>query len=87
MDEGGRLWDSSRCREVIPEVLGRLPGRPFIAGALRDDAFGVTACWFMVLFAGPLPTWPAGRPVLLSVRTRAWDTPCAGAVRAITVRF
>jgi len=44
MDEGGRLCESSRCREVIPEVLGMLPGRPFIAGALRDGAFGVTAC-------------------------------------------
>jgi hypothetical protein len=44
MDEGGRLCDSSRCREVTPEVLGTLPGRPFIAGALRDGAFGVTAC-------------------------------------------
>jgi len=44
MDEGGRLCDSSCCREVIPEVLGLLPGRPFIAGALRDGAFGVTAC-------------------------------------------
>ena len=87
MDEGGRLCDSSRCREVIPEVLGMLPGRPFIAGALRDGAFGVTACQFMVLFTGLLPTWPAGRPALLSVRTRAWDAPCAGAVRAITVRF
>jgi hypothetical protein len=41
----------------------------------------------LVLFTGALPTRPEVSPALLSVRTRIWDAPCAGAVRAITVRF
>jgi hypothetical protein len=39
IDEGGRLCESSRCRGVIPDVLGMLPGRPFIAGALLGRLF------------------------------------------------
>jgi len=77
MDEGGRLCDSSRCREVIPEVLGMPPGRPFIAGALRDGAFGRDGMLIHGAVHSLLPTWPEDRPALLSVRTRAWDAPCA----------
>jgi hypothetical protein len=41
IDVGGRLCDNSCCREVMPEVLGWLPGRPFIVPGLRDGTFGV----------------------------------------------
>jgi hypothetical protein len=95
IDEGGRLCDSSRCRGDTAEVFGKFVGRPFIAGALCAGTFGVPVCRFIVpfagrfagLFTGELPTRPAVRPLLLSVRTRIWDAPCAGAVRATTMRF
>jgi hypothetical protein len=97
IDEGGLLCESSRCLGVMTEVLGMLlgrlfvagvlPGRLFVAGALRDGMFGATARKLFVLFTGALPARPEVSPVLLSVRTRIWDAPCAGAVRAITVRF
>ena len=52
-DEGGRFCESSRCRGVMLDVLGMLPGRMFVVGmfpgrlfavgALCDGAFGETA--------------------------------------------
>jgi len=72
MDEGGLLFDSSCWRELVPDDGVALLGRPFIAGELR---------------AGPTPVRPGVKPELLNVRTRACEAPCAGAVRATTVRF
>ena len=70
--DGGRLFDSSCCRGLMPDDGELLPGRPLIAGEL---------C------AGPLLVRPGVNPALLNVRTRICDAPCAGAVRATTVRF
>ena len=76
------------------EGLGAFGG-PFIAGVLCPGTFGVPVRWFIApfagrfagLFTGELPMRPEVRPLLLTVRTCDWDAPCAGAVRAITVRF
>ena len=41
--EGGRLCESSRCRGVMPDVLGTLPGWKFVVGALPGRLFDVGA--------------------------------------------
>jgi len=39
--EGGRFWDSSRCRGDTADVFGVVADRPFIAGVSCAGAFGV----------------------------------------------
>jgi hypothetical protein len=93
--EGGRFCDSSRCRGETGDVFGVFVGRPFIAGALCAGAFGVAVRWFTApfagrfagLFTGALPTRPAVRTRGFTVRTGICDAPCAGVVRATTLRF
>src|ERR1700687_2881852 len=39
--EGGRFWDSSRCRGDTAGAFGVLAGRPFIAGVSCAGTFAV----------------------------------------------
>ena len=39
--EGGRFWDSSRCRGDTADVFGVVADRSFIAGVSCAGAFGV----------------------------------------------
>jgi len=45
--EGGRFWESSRCRAVVPEFAGALPGR-----------FSKAPLTFMLPCTPELPIWP-----------------------------
>ena len=93
--EGGRFCESSRCRGVVPDVLGMAPGRPFMVGALCAGAFGIPARGFIApiagrfepLFPSALPARPLVKPLPFTVRTGMCEAACAGVVRASTERF
>lgn len=80
--EGGRFCESSRCREVIPELA------PELACAL-PGRFGNWPLILMLLCTPELPTWPFALALRAPfiVRTGSREAPCAGAVRAMTARF
>jgi hypothetical protein len=96
----GPFSDGTFCRSDGADEFGIAVARPFIVGAFclgafSAGAFGVPVRWFIApfagrfpgLFTGESPMRPEVSPVLLTVRTGIWEAPCAGAVRATTVRF
>jgi len=91
--DGGRLLESSRCREVIEPLLTWLPGRLFAdadAPALLrapKPPLLLFAPRFTPPLAAPFPVRPAESPRVSIVRTGICEAAAAGAVRATTERF
>jgi hypothetical protein len=91
--DGGRLLESSRCREDIEPLLTWLPWRLF--GDADAPALLRAPKPPLLLFVprftpplpAPFPTRPAESPRLSIVRTGICEAAAAGAVRATTERF
>jgi hypothetical protein len=89
--DGGRLLESSRCREDIEPLLTAPPGRLFgdaeVPAPLRAPKPPLFAPRFIPPLAAPFPGRAAESPRLSIVRTGMCEAAAPGAVRATTERF
>jgi hypothetical protein len=88
--DGGRLLESSRCREDIP-LFTSLPGRLFgdteVAAPLRPPKLPLFPPRLPPPLTAPFPARPAETPRLSIVRTGMCEAAAPGVVRATTDRF
>jgi hypothetical protein len=80
--EGGRLFDSSRCREDIAPLFASRP-----AGELTEPFRAPNPPRLAPLFTEAFPARPAVKERVSIVRTGMCEAAAPGAVRAITERF
>jgi len=89
--DGGRLLDSSRCREDIAPLFTSRPGRLFadtvVPAPVRAPKPPLFPPRFTPPLAAPFPARPAESPRVSIVRTGMCEAAAPGAVRAITDRF
>jgi hypothetical protein len=90
--DGGRLLDSSRCRDddiepLFTSRLGRLFGEAELPTPLRVPKPPVFPPRFIPPFTGLFPTRPADSPRESIVLTGMCEAAAPGDVRATTARF